>query len=557
MASASTRATLAALVIEGQNAQRVRVPLERSTYRLGRAASNDLPFPTDNKLSREHLIFELSGEDWTVRDLGSRNGTAVNGSRISQSARLKNGDCVTAGSLSMRFVSAEDLLSDRRNTVVFVDDAVTEKVGLAVDLKTALAASVANRAHSAKDAHLQALIRAGRELVSRRPIAELFRTILDISVQAVSAARGVLLTFEKGELTVNADSGEGFAISSGVVKRVLADRSSLLVLDTALDQALVSRQSIISASVKSIMAVPLQTEESILGIIYVDSREQLQPFTADDLNLLTVMANIAATRIEQSRLLEIEQAEKILARDLEQASELQSSLLPGNPPDIPGFDLVGYNAACRKVGGDYYDFFPFSDGRIALLIADVAGKGMPAALLMCSLQARAQVLFEDGEHLSEKLERLNRAVKAYCPGNRFITFFVAVLDPKTGEITFCNAGHNSPMILRGNSSVETLDPTGLVLGIFSGTQYEQKTCRIEQGDILVLFSDGVTEACNPDTGEEFGEARLVTVIQQHRHETASSIVHAVVRELSGFTKNLPAADDITFVVASRMLPSQN
>jgi sigma-B regulation protein RsbU (phosphoserine phosphatase) len=208
------------------------------------------------------------------------------------------------------------------------------------------------------------------------------------------------------------------------------------------------RQSIVGQRVRTLIAVPLQTRDCIIGLIYVDSPSLTRVFTKDDLNLLTVMANTAATRIENERLTEIEHQERLMARDLEQAAEIQQRHLPGAAPTLPGLDLAGHNAPCRTVGGDYYDFFPYPNGRVAMVLGDVSGKGMPASLLMMSLQARVQVLIEEPENLGVVMTRLNRLTATTCPSNRFITFFMCLLDGATGDLIFANAGHNPPLIMR-------------------------------------------------------------------------------------------------------------
>ncbi len=385
----------------------------------------------------------------------------------------------------------------------------------------------------------------------RRPIEELFQVILDTSVEAVNAGRGVLMAIEKDQLVLRANHGGGLQISSAVLKRVLEERTSMLILDAAQDEALSLRQSIVAAQVRSILAVPLQTEERAIGLIYLDSQGHVRNFTSDDLNLLTVMGNIAATRIEHARLQEIEQLEKLLIHDLDQAAEIQRGLLPLGAPEAAGFDIAGYNAPCRTVGGDYFDFLRLPDGRLGLALGDVAGKGMPAALLMSSLHARVQVIFEQSSELSENLQRLNRSVTANCPRNRFITFFFAALNQETGELSYSNAGHNPPFVVHSDGSSEVLDATGMVLGITPRASYAERHCKLNPGDLLLVFSDGVTEAASP-SGEEFGEARLLEVIRSHRHASAACIIDEITRELAVFTGACPPADDITLVVVRRI-----
>jgi sigma-B regulation protein RsbU (phosphoserine phosphatase) len=194
----------------------------------------------------------------------------------------------------------------------------------------------------------------------------------------------------------------------------------------------------------------------------------------------------------------------------------------------------------------------YADGRIGLFIADVSGKGMPAALLMSSLQARIQVLFQEPNSLAEQVSRLNQITAANCPGNCFITLFTAILDPAAGRIEYCNAGHNPPLLIHKNDAVEQLGPSGLPIGIMTDATYEEGTCALERGDVLVLFSDGLTEALNPDSGEEFGEERLIAVLKRGRDQLAAKLIESIKAEVSLFTAGAVAADDITIVVARRL-----
>ena len=184
----------------------------------------------------------------------------------------------------------------------------------------------------------------------------------------------------------------------------------------------------------------MQTSDRVIGLIYLDSPNHIREFSREDLNLLTVMANVAAIRIEHARLNEIEEAERAMNKEMQQAAQIQQGLLPSKAPQIDGLDIAAKTVPARHVGGDYYDFFiPFPDGQIGMMVGDVAGKGMPASLLMSSLQARVHVLFEDPSHLAEKLGRLNKATTANCPDNRFITLFMGILNPQTGDLTYAKA----------------------------------------------------------------------------------------------------------------------
>jgi serine phosphatase RsbU (regulator of sigma subunit) len=283
----------------------------------------------------------------------------------------------------------------------------------------------------------------------------------------------------------------------------------------------------------------------------VDSPFVLREFTRDDLNLLTVMASICAVRIENARLALVEEGERIMKRDLAQAAEIQNGMLPAKAPTMEGTDVAGFNVPCRTVGGDYYDFFPYPDGRLGLTLGDVSGKGMPASLMMMALHAHVQVLAEDPGNLADFMTRLNKTTCANCPSNRFITFFFCVLDTKTGDLAFANAGHNPPIIVRASGEAEMLEGGGPVLGILSIATYAEKHARLERGDMLVIYSDGVTEANNMNH-DEYDEQRFIEVLQANRDKPAAEIVNAVTRSLAEFAAGAPQADDITLVVAKRV-----
>ena len=547
MAGVAARFTPRELLIHTPDGKTRALPLDRDRYTLGRSSANELCYSEDAGLSRQHLVLERDGDGWSVRDLNSKNGTFVNGSRITAALPLGPNDRITAGHLTLEFAERS---SPAANTVIFVEAAASAAASTTV--ATSLEGLLSDEKEIESGPQMRALIRAGRELAGNMPLEDLFNLIMNLSIDAVGAARGVLMTLEGEELMVRTARGEGFRISSMVRDRVIKEKTSLLVRDARLDEAFAGRMSIVQQQIRSMLAVPLQTDDRVIGLIYLDSPHFVHEFTKDDLNLLTVMANVAAIRIEHTRLAEVEQAERLLAKDLEQAADIQRRLLPVRAPDVPGFDLAGYNAPCRTVGGDYYDFLSYPDGRVAMLVGDVAGKGMPAALLMSSLQARVQVLFEDPTNLAALVTRLNRIITTNCPTNRFISFFIGVLDSNTGELTYVNAGHNPPLLVHCTGAVEKLEGTGLILGILPAAQFEQRTCKLAPGDVVVLFSDGVTEAVRPDVDEEFGEDRLAATLAEMSLEPAQAIIEGVMQRVQDFTCGAPAADDITLVVARRI-----
>jgi len=542
------------LLIQCPDGQMKTVPLVSERIAVGRSSSAELCFPEDAGLSRQHFAFEPDGEEWTIQDLGSKNGTFVNNIPLKARLVLKPGDRITAGHLVI--VYSPDVKKPAPGVVVFEgDDSSSPATSTVVtSLEGALSnqtLALGQQAGAKGSAPMQALIRAGQELAEARPLTDLFPVILDLAIQAVNAQRGVLLLLEGEELVPRAHKGDNFRISTAVRDRVLKEKSSMLVRDAQLDDAFRGRMSIVEQKVHTMMAVPLQTKDRIIGLIYVDSPFVLREFTKDDLSLLTVMANIAAIRIENARLTEIEEAERIMKRDLAQAAVIQGGTLPDKAPEVAGTDLAGFNAACRTVGGDYYDFFPYPDGRVGLGLGDVSGKGMPASLMMMALQARVQVLAEDPGDLAAFMTRLNKATCAKCPSNRFITFFFCVLDTKTGDLSYANAGHNPPIVLRASGEAEMLEGGGPVLGILPIAPYSEMHTRLNSGDMLVLYSDGVTEATNAGH-DEFGEERLIQVLRENGSYAAPAIVEAVMNSVTAFAAGAPQADDITLVVARRI-----
>ncbi len=530
------------------------VPLEADRIALGRSSSAELSFPDDNGLSRHHFAIERDGDGWAIVDMGSKNGTIVNGVKLTERTRLKSGDRITAGHL----VIVYDGSGRPPEKPVVVFDRTTEGPGedfsptaTVITKLEGVIKPEAGGTQTMAASQVSALIRAGNELAGNRPLPELFRFILDLAIQSVNADRGVLMTAEGDDLTVQANRGEGFRISSAVRDRVLNSGMSVLVRDTSMDDALRERRSIVEQNIRTLMAVPLQTREKIIGIIYVDSPSLMREFTKDDLNLLTVMANVAAIRIEQTRFGELEKARQLMARDLEQAAEIQQGFLPAKAPAVRGLDVAGHNAPCRTVGGDYFDFFPYGDSRIAMVLGDVSGKGMPASLLMMGLQARVQVLIEEPKSLADAMTRLNRITSANCPSNRFITLFFCILDGDTGELVYCNAGHNPPLIIRKEGTYEELKGGGPVIGILPFIEYQEYRAHLNEGDELIIYSDGVTEASDP-SGEEFEIEGIARAVIPCIGQSAAATLAAVNTAVSAYTAGAPPSDDVTIIVARRV-----
>ena len=544
------------LLISGPEGLSSTVELRKASLSIGRSPDNDLAYPEDPWLSRYHLCFERHQSDWFVKDCASRNGTVVNSNGLKQPHRLRPGDRIYAGHLTIQvkegsarpskkvvsFVPPTDEKSTGEATIITSLDRLLGRAGKAAQAQSDASLSTARA--------VSALIRAGQELAGHQPLPELFPSILNLALSAVEAKRGVILTLDNGELVVRASQGEGFSISTAVRDRVIREKCSLVISDAQLDDALGKQKSIVLQRVRSMMAVPLQTRDRVIGLLYVDNGAIVRPFSREDLDLLTVMANVAAIRIEHARLATIEQAEKLMESELAQASEIQQSLLPPEAPVLNGYDVAGYNLPCRTVGGDYYDFLRYKDGRLGLVVGDVAGKGLPAALLMSSLQARVQMLMETTPDPAAAVSVLNRNLSERALLGKFITLFYGLLDTASGKLQYCNAGHNHPILLHGNGDVEELPGSNLVLGIKPGADYEAREVQLAPGDILAMFSDGVTEACTP-TGQEFGQDGLTNFLLAHKPESSAEIVNALADHVRGWSGKTAFSDDFTIVLLRR------
>lgn len=545
-----------ALSIQAQGAPPRLLPLEGQPVTVGRSSDNTLNHPEDSVLSRHHLRIEPEAGGWYALDLGSKNGTLLNGRRLTERQKLTDGDVLSAGSVSLTYRDKTE--ADFSRTVVFTasrEGDAGSQTSVHMNLQQAVAArelqSALTAPTKAGTPRVQTLLDAGRELAGHRPLEELFPRILSLALGAVGAERGVLLTADEGELQVRAAHGEGFRISSSVRDRVLNGRESLLVVDVMQDEALMASRTIVSSGVRSLMAVPLQTESQVIGLLYLDASSFLKAFTQEDLTLATVLANIAAIRIEHARLVERAQAEKVLQNELRQAAEIQASLFPKESPKIDGYDISGMSVPCRSVGGDYFDYVELHGGKLGVLLGDVSGKGLSAALLLAGLQARVHVLAEQSSQADDLMSKLNRRIAPAWPGNRFMTMCILSLDPESGQFTYCNGGHNPPWLLRADGTAETLTVGGPVMGILKNAPYSAAAGVLNPGDVLLLFTDGASEAENP-AGQEIGEDGVLELLRAVRGGPSSAIIRALYEAVCRHLNGAPAADDVTLLAIRRL-----
>jgi phosphoserine phosphatase RsbU/P len=299
--------------------------------------------------------------------------------------------------------------------------------------------------------------------------------------------------------------------------------------------------------VRSALFVPMLAGQDLIGFMSIQSHVP-DNFTADDTRILAAMANQAAMGIANLRLQRQAEAQARLERELALARDIQRTLIPACCPEIVGFDLAADWESAREVSGDFYDFLPLSRGRLGLLIGDVSDKGVPAALFMALSRSLVRSGLIGSTSPAEGLRRANRWIIKDTSSDMFLTLFYAVLDPMNHTLTYVNAGHNPPLLLfQEERRYQRLDKHGIALGVIEGAQYEEHTVSLCTGDVLVMYTDGVTEAINA-AGDAFGEERLRRVVEAHASESPEDIVEHIRADHAAFVGDQPAFDDATLVV---------
>jgi sigma-B regulation protein RsbU (phosphoserine phosphatase) len=413
------------------------------------------------------------------------------------------------------------------------------------------------------DDRLELLYHLSQDFNSTLDLDKVLNRVMDEVIAIVHAERGfVMLREADGRLTFRAARGMDqttiqdphFQVSRSIVERVAREGEPLLTSDALHDDRLNTRRSITILGLRSVLCVPLKTRDQISGVVYVDSRIRAGIFSRADLDLLTAIASSAAIAIENARLYQVAVDRGRLERELQMAREVQASLLPGQTPQVPGWEFAARWQPARQVGGDYYDFIPLDGGRLGLVIADVSDKGMPAALFMALTRSTIRASVGQAASPAEGIALANRLLCADSTGGMFVTLFYAQLNPATGEMTYVNAGHNPPLH-RSNRGGEPgplieLTRTGMALGVLEETPFEQCTVRIDPGDSVFLYTDGVTDALNAQS-QEFGKLRLLHTLNEHRQTPAGQMLDTIARALDRHVGETPRADDVTMVAVSQ------
>jgi sigma-B regulation protein RsbU (phosphoserine phosphatase) len=525
-----------------------RQPLVGPSVSIGRSSECSIPIK-DRYLSRRHAEIIAKDGEWTLKDLGSANGTYLNGTRVEQDLPLHSGDRIRIGDTELVFLAAEQS-TDRFLAVG--DHKSTPTISIPVrDIE-----DVPKRADTGP---LQVLNALARELLEDRPMHELFGFIVGRVMQHLKPSRAALgllapdgQSFIEVEVKRQDDSDKSeLRISQTVLSEVVHGKKALAFMDVASDARLNRAESIVMQGIHSILCAPLLINNQVVGVLYVDYKLNQRPtISEDDVKLVAQVARVAAIKLETTRLREEAIQKRLIDEELKTASAIQQRLLAPPPKDIAGYTFSGWNRPCRTVSGDYYDFVVRPNGRLYFVIGDVSGKGVTAGLLMAGLQASFRVLAKNDPDPATLVAQLNLALKENLPASAFVTLFLARLDIATGDLEYTNAGQTLPLHVE-RDKVSELGDTDIVLGVVRSASYSNRRARLEHGDSLVLYTDGVSESENAE-GAEFSPAGIAKAIQgmhgRPAQEVARTIDDAVVAYVGG-SEMLP--DDVTLVVVSR------
>jgi serine phosphatase RsbU (regulator of sigma subunit) len=412
---------------------------------------------------------------------------------------------------------------------------------------------------------LDLLYRISQTFNSSLDLDEVLNRVMDEVIAAVRAERGfVMLLDDDGTLAFQVARGieqktiddPRFQVSRSIVEQVARGGEPILTVDAQTDARFSMQQSIKILGLRSILCAPLALRGKTLGVVYVDNQAQAGMFSASDLDLLAAIASNAVIAIENARLYRLAVEKGRLEQELQMARQVQASMLPDERPQISGWEFVARWSPARQVAGDYYDFFPCDGDQLGLVVADVADKGMPAALFMALTRSIVRASLGNAPSPVDGITHANRLISADAADGMFVTLFYAQLYPETGVLTYVNAGHNPPLHYRckanaGQGGLFELDRTGMALGVLDDATYEQRTLKLESGDFLLLYTDGATDAID-EQGGDFGLERVGEVLKENCNLPAQEIVSALEEEIKGFSGSVEPFDDITLMMIKRL-----
>ena len=514
------------------------VPVDQHPFTIGRREGNHLRL-LGSEVSRDHAEFALAEGKYVLRDRNSRYGTFVNDQPITE-CPVVHGDRIRLG----RSGGAElvFLLAERAEPA---DRVTTTAVG---DLR-----------------QVAALLEGLRALGSGRVLDDVLALVLDSAIEVTNAERGFImlgasedeLEFKMGRSRGRSTlSGGSFATSRKIPTEVFRTGEARIVADL-LDGDLANvHHGTVALGIRNVQCVPLRLvryldrgeapgEEKRIGVLYLDSREKGQFLSSSTRTALETLATEAAVAIENARLYRETLEKARMEQEMRIAAEIQKALLPDGSHAGAFYHAAAATIACRSIGGDFFDYLDLPDGHFGFALGDVAGKGPPAALLSAMMQGifAAQATQTEGPAVS--VRRVNLALFRRGIESRFVTLFYGMLT-EDGRLTFCNGGHNAPMLVT-RSGVRRLETGGPIVGLFEFAVFDEETVRLEPGDYLLTFTDGVSEALST-TGEEFGDGRILACLQAEPGRDPSELLQRLFEQVREFTAGAPQSDDVTALV---------
>jgi sigma-B regulation protein RsbU (phosphoserine phosphatase) len=394
---------------------------------------------------------------------------------------------------------------------------------------------------------LESLYDLGLSLGGQLDLSALADEVLFRSISLTDAGKGTLVLFEEsgsllmersvgGEVLAGRDAAAWTLPEGGVINNAAAS---------------VPTAGMKLAACEKCLAVAISVPGRRLGALAVADKEsrdgRVLDFTPTDARLLSLFANQAAAAIETARLHKDAIEKERIERELELAAAIQRQILPRDLPVVAGLEIAARNVPTRQVGGDYFDFFPLSGGRLAFLVADVSGKGVPAALLVSTVHAAVHLQIDEAKTVAELIGRIDRHLQKYAATRKFLTCFFGLIEPDSGMLRYVSAGHNPALLRRASGSIEQIKATGVPIGMFPNSSWREETVAIERGDLLCVYSDGITEALDA-ADEEFGLDRLGRLMSAG---APGEICENVFEAVEAFAGDVAQYDDQTLLLLKR------
>jgi serine phosphatase RsbU (regulator of sigma subunit)/pSer/pThr/pTyr-binding forkhead associated (FHA) protein len=535
--------------------------LDGESFVIGRSSKADLTIP-DRSMSRMHARLFQDNGSWFVEDLGSRNGTLLGGRPVETPATVGHGSVMQVGSTSVTVRESTRPVTSPGRTPAQSDshtifrsaaELLQEPEEIRTDSVTPLGEGLRRYAD-----RLRLLTEVNQALDRTMSLEDLLELILDRAFEHLGPEdAAIYLRNEEGGYDRAASRSIGTAdpeilFSTSLMEQVVEGGQAALVLDAQTDERFNEAMSLLDAGVRSLVAAPLLDPDGALGLIVLGSRLTLRQFEEEDMQLLASLASVAAMRIRNVHLAEEAEAHRRLEQEVALAREIQVSLLPDALPEVEGWDIVAGNIPSRGVSGDFFKVeLRHDESEVVLMLSDVSGKGIGASLLTASLEALSAGPIHDGVPVEDIFRSVSHLLFERTPPEKYATSFLASVEPQTGFLRYCNAGHNPGLLLRADGSTEWLESTGMPLGILPEGVFTADEKTLEVGDTLILYTDGITEPEDPDE-EEYGQDRLEAVCVENREQPISEIMASIEKDLYGFVRGVPFLDDRTLVLIRRI-----